>query len=190
MIITNNGRVATTNFSANFAISKLPLLMLKATTALFLLRWRAQRRTMSITKHIHGDRKAWSLPDTQVIFSPTALMQHLVSETVLRLTDGLMDSGDCTATDNAVNQSYTVVGAIDPNDIQVVPVGYGKERILYSQTSCWLIRSVSRIMVIMQLLRFVLKISCPKGLDLATLKVVSASREGLDVSMNSNTRKL
>jgi uncharacterized repeat protein (TIGR01451 family) len=93
---------------------------------------------------------------------------------------------DCTLADNTVAQTYRVVGAIDPNDIQVAPVGYGREGfIMPTQALTYTIRfqNVGNHVASDVMLSDVL----PEGLDITTLKVAATSHDNLSVSSNGRT---
>ncbi|MBL0132514.1 MAG: VCBS repeat-containing protein [Chitinophagaceae bacterium] len=87
---------------------------------------------------------------------------------------------DCNVSDNMLAQTYTVVGAIDPNDISVAPAGYGKEGYIQpTQVLTYTIRfqnignHVANSVNITDVL--------PDGIDVSTLKVMAQSHEGLSV---------
>ncbi len=184
MIVTNNGRTTATSFSANF---KAPTSYIIANNSI------AFTKVVNTTENnINYKTYTWQIDKLDPFQSQLISFTDSVDATlgignsvsVNGWVDGL--NSDCTTSDNAVNQSYTIVGAIDPNDIQVVPVGYGKEGFIQpSQLLTYTIRfqnngnhAATSVHV---------EDVLPDGLDLATLKVISASHDGLNVSMKSNT---
>lgn len=105
----------------------------------------------------------------------------------MRMTGWIETTGaDCTPGDNTSIQTYTVVGAIDPNDIQVTPAGYGKEGYIQpGQMLTYTIRfqnngnhAATSVNITDHL---------PQGLDMNTLKVVAQSHQGLTASISGQT---
>lgn len=92
---------------------------------------------------------------------------------------------DCDETDNLLQQTYLVYGAIDPNDILVSPKGYGEEGyILPEQELTYTIRfenignfPAQRVVVMDEL---------PRELDITTFKLVSASHQNVTTEIIGN----
>jgi len=92
---------------------------------------------------------------------------------------------NCNITNDSVSQTYAMVGAIDPNDLTVSPVGYGAEGyIMPTQLLTYTIQfqnvgneAASAVTV---------KDILPEGLDMATLKIVAKSHEGIAMETQGN----
>jgi uncharacterized repeat protein (TIGR01451 family) len=92
---------------------------------------------------------------------------------------------DCNAADNSLKQSYKVFGAIDPNDIQVSPVGYGKEGYIKpDQVLTYTIRFQNIGNHAASTVRISDKL--PEGLDMSTLKLVSQSHPNMHINAVGN----
>jgi len=92
---------------------------------------------------------------------------------------------DCDYSNNQFKQTYTVVGAIDPNEMQVSPTGYGQEGfIMATDILTYTIHfqnignhPASEVTITDDL---------PEGLDLSTLKIVSCSHPGVSLTISGN----
>lgn len=92
---------------------------------------------------------------------------------------------DCNESNNSQKQVYKVVGAIDPNDLAVVPLGYGEEGyIMPTQLLTYTIRfqntgthAAERISITDRL---------PEGLDMNSIQVIATSHKGFQLSINGN----
>lgn len=100
----------------------------------------------------------------------------------------LASNQDCTPLDNAVEQSYLVYGAIDPNDILVSPKGYGDEGyILATQTLTYTIRFENFGNFPAQ--KVVITDNLPNELDINSFKIISSSHENLKTEIEGQTIK-
>lgn len=92
---------------------------------------------------------------------------------------------DCDQTDNLLQQTYLVYGAIDPNDILVSPKGYGEEGyILPEQELTYTIRFENIGNFPAQ--RVVVTDELPRELDITTFKLVSASHQNVTTEIVGN----
>jgi uncharacterized repeat protein (TIGR01451 family) len=135
---------------------------------------------------------SWVVPALAPFSSYTITLMH-GNDANVKIGDVIAMSGwiesdgvDCKADRNALVQTYKVVGAIDPNDMLVSPVGYGPEGfILPSQVLTYTIRfqnlgnhPASDVHIVDEL---------PEELDLATLQLVSASHDNLQMNLLGRT---
>lgn len=97
-----------------------------------------------------------------------------------------MQETDCSVSDNSMSQTYRVVGAIDPNDLQVVPPGLGEEGYIpASQTLVYTVRfqntgnhTAESVEIVDQL---------PAGLDMSSLRVITQSHPGMRLTIEGRT---
>lgn len=93
---------------------------------------------------------------------------------------------DCNVQNNSLAQTYKVVGAIDPNDIQVAPVGYGTQGYIQAtQPLTYTIRfqNVGNHRATAATITDML----PMGMDMSSLQVVAQSHEGMAIQRVGNT---
>jgi len=183
-LITNNGRKAATAVTAKL---KLPATIVPATPGTPF----SNVETVSengISKKIYS----WSIPTLPAFGSSLLSFMHS-NETGVAIGDTIAFSSwietsftDCNTANNSLLQNYVVVGAIDPNDIAVTPVGYGKEGfIMPSQMLTYTIRfqntgnhPASHVRITDNL---------PEGLDVNTLKLLASSHENVSVQNKGNS---
>lgn len=95
---------------------------------------------------------------------------------------------DCDPTDNSLQQTYLVYGAIDPNDILVSPKGYGEEGyIMPEQQLSYTVRfenignfPAQKVVIVDEL---------PKELDINSFKMVASSHQNVTTEIVGNTIK-
>jgi uncharacterized repeat protein (TIGR01451 family) len=133
----------------------------------------------------------WKLNDLKPFSSEIITFTHSNSA-LLTIGDKIVITGslefdgeDCKKENNAVEQVYTVVGAIDPNDLQVSPAGYGSEGfVLPTQTLSYTVRFQNKgnhpamsVSIFDEL---------PAGLNANSLKVIATSHPEYNTSIKGN----
>ncbi|MCC6760857.1 MAG: VCBS repeat-containing protein [Chitinophagaceae bacterium] len=132
----------------------------------------------------------WEVTQLQPFRSNTIQFMHSNSSTVqigneipmMAWLDG--NQSNCSIGADTLRQTYKVVGAIDPNDIQVAPTGYGKEGLIHpTQELTYTIRfenvgnhPASDVVITDEL---------PAGIDMSTLNIVSSSHEMSSMQVNN-----
>lgn len=178
IIVTNNGRINTNNIDVklkapssivlgnpNVAITSTET-CIENNIAYTTYKWSISRLSpfeSQVINFMHSNTNAIAIGDTVNI---TGWVTSL--------------SEDCNTLDNLLAQTYKVVGAIDPNDIQVAPVGYGKEGfIMPTQQLTYTIRfqNVGNHPASSVKITDIL----PDGLDMQSLQVVSQSHDGMAI---------
>ncbi len=183
MVVTNNGRIGSNSFPLKF---KAPATVITGTTtpAFAIVE-------NSVENNISYKTYTWNINNLNPFESRVISFNHGTDATVsiadtIRMTgwvEGL--NADCNLADNSVTQTYKVVGAIDPNDIQVAPVGYGAlGYILPSQELTYTIHfenkgtHAAEAITITDML--------PEGLDMNSLHVIAQSHPGLNTQVKGN----
>jgi uncharacterized repeat protein (TIGR01451 family) len=136
---------------------------------------------------------SWTIPAIAPFASTTVQLLHGNDASVV-IGDTIKMSGwidgmtaDCGNAATPLEQTYRAVGAIDPNDMQVAPLGYGNEGyIMPSQVLTYTVRFQN--MGNHPATDVTIEDVLPEGLDLETFKVVSQSHENL--SMHMQGRKI
>ncbi|MCX6316792.1 MAG: FG-GAP-like repeat-containing protein [Bacteroidetes bacterium] len=183
LVAANNGRQAAATMLVKL---KMPATIIPATPTL----------PFSSTELISENGKAlniytWSLSNMLPFSSQLIQFQHSNAATVsvgdTITINGWVESGtaDCELSNNLVMQTYRVAGAIDPNDIQVSPPGYGPEGYIQPyQALTYTIRfqnlgnhPAMSVRITDQL---------PKGVDMSTFKLVASGHEGLHTAIEGN----
>lgn len=178
IIVTNNGRTEANNFKLRF---KAPASILPAGFSVPVT------ATESMTENgVNYKVYTWSIASMGSFDNKVFNFQHGNDATVT-IGDTIRMAGwiegvdnDCTPADNQQNQVYRVVGAIDPNDLSVAPVGYGAEGFIEpGQALTYTVRfenagnhTATSVTINDKL---------PAGLDLSTLKVVAQSHPGMNL---------
>lgn len=183
-VVTNNGRGIAPQIIAKL---KMPATVQPAATSIPL----AGKEI--ITEN--GVRRlvlTWNAGSLQPFESRTITFNHgldaavAIGDTVTFTTwlEGVTE--DCDFSNNKTAQTYKVVGAIDPNDLQVAPVGYGAEG--YIQPSDVLTYTIRfQNMGNYPAADVAVTDVLPQGLNMATLKVISASTPGFTMQTHGNT---
>lgn len=184
LLVTNAGRKEMANPVLKF---KAPATLLPATANI------PADITESVTEGTQSFRVyTWKLNPLAAFESRLIQFLHGNSTSVsigdtMPLTAWVETSGaDCTPADNSMQQTYKVVGAIDPNDISVSPQGVGPEGFIPAkQTLTYTIRfqnlgnhPASSVEITDAL---------PLGLDLSTVKIAATSHDGLQVQQKGQT---
>lgn len=182
-VVTNSGRTTASSVTAKL---KIPATIIPATpsTAFSNIETLVEN---GITKKVYS----WTVNNLAPFQSQLLSFNHGNSSTV-NIGDSITFNtwlegvtNDCNVANNSLTQNYVVVGAIDPNDLAVSPIGYGKEGyILPTQTLTYTIRfqNIGNHPASSILIKDVL----PEGLDIRTLKIVSQSHEGLSIESNNH----
>lgn len=183
MIVTNNGRVSATNAVVKW---KAP-----SSVALNNLTENYTSVATSVENNVTYKTYSWALNPLAPFNSKVINFQHS-NDASVRIGDNILIDGwvegvdnDCTASDNAMAQKYKVVGAIDPNDLAVAPVGYGKEGFIEAnQMLTYTIRfqnigthAATHVTLVDDL---------PEGLDMGSLQVAGQSHSGLSIETKGN----
>ncbi|SFW77754.1 FG-GAP-like repeat-containing protein [Chitinophaga sancti] len=180
---------------SNKGISKIPFLVAKLKMPATVSISQASQpfsKTETVTENgIKYVIVSWNLSDMGAYEDRLISFNHSVSSTVNigdtitfnAWIDGAVN--DCDYSNNQSKATYTVVGAIDPNEMEVAPVGYGKGGyIMSSDVLTYTIKfqnignhPASDVYIIDEL---------PEGLDLSTLKVVASSHPGVSMALSGN----
>lgn len=183
LVATNHGRQAVQNMELKL---KMPASIIPANAS---LAWASADNTIENGQVWRTYR--WPMANIPAFGSQVVQFSH-GNDAALAIGDTIRINGwvemaqqDCDAQNNALQQMYRVVGAIDPNDIQVAPIGYGAEGFIKaSQALTYTIRfqNVGNYMASSVTIKDLL----PQGLDMASVKVVAQSHEGLTVEQLGN----
>lgn len=174
--LTNNGRERVSSFRFKL---KMPAAIQPSTPTI------PYEQTENLTENGISYRVyTWKLTNLESFANQLIQFQHGTSGSVV-IGDTLRISGwieaditDCQPSDNQISQTYKVVGAIDPNDIQVSPTGYGPQGYIQKdQVLTYTIRfqNLGNHPASSVSIRDIL----PAGLDPETVKLVAASHENL-----------
>jgi uncharacterized repeat protein (TIGR01451 family) len=182
--VTNRGRQTAQNLSLSW---KLPASILPGTPSI----------PFSQVENLTEDGKTlkrytWNFSELQPFSSQTIQLLHGNDATVnigdIINMEGTLVGGnaDCNAGRNPLTQTYRVVGAIDPNDMLVSPVGYDKAGyIMPSQVLTYTVRfqnmgnhAATDVTIVDEL---------PEGLDLETLRIVGQSHENLNLDLKGRS---
>lgn len=183
-VVTNNGR---TTAPVVYAKLKIPATIIPGTPSTAFSNIETVIEN-NITKKIY----TWTISNLAPFQSQLLSFNHSNSSSINvgdsitfnTWLDGL--SNDCITANNALVQNYIVVGAIDPNDLQVSPIGYGKEGyIMPTQILTYTIRfqNIGNHPATSVTIKDVL----PQGLDMSSLNVVAKSHDGMSISTEGNT---
>lgn len=183
-VVTNNGRATVAAVTAKL---KMPATVVPGAASVAL-----QSRETVTEGGVRKQILTWNVGNLPPFESRILTFNHSVDGTVaigdtLTFATWLEGFGqDCSITNNSATQTYRVVGAIDPNDMQVAPAGYGPEG--YIQPTDVLTYTIrfqnignhpAQDVTITDVL--------PEGLNLATLKVVASGTSGLNMETQGNT---
>lgn len=134
----------------------------------------------------------WNLPEMAAFQSQLISFQH-GNEASVAIGDSMrfaatITSADleCNTIDNQATQWYKVVGAIDPNDFQVSPAGYGPEGMIpANQELTYTVRfqNIGNHTAEQVTITDVL----PDGLDASTVQVIAQSHPELSTQTNGQT---
>lgn len=183
LVLTNNGRRNTNAVTINW---KVPASIIPGTANI------APTNVIATTENgVAMKTYQWVVNDLAPFRSNTIQFMHSNNGSVAIGAEIPMKAwldgsqSDCQAGTDTLRQLYKVVGAIDPNDIQVTPVGYGKEGLIHpAQELTYTIRfenvgnHYAHDVLVTDLL--------PEGLDMATLNVVSSSHDLSSVNIAGN----
>lgn len=181
-VINNNGRKVASNVLAKI---KMPstITPLTPSTPFYSTETVVEN---GINKRIY----TWKINNLDAFNTATLTFNHsnagLVINDTVNITSWVETaSADCDATNNTLTQTYKVVGAIDPNDLQVAPIGYGsKGYIQPTQQLTYTIRfqNVGNHPATSVIVKDML----PNGLDISTLHIVAISHEGMNIQANES----
>ncbi len=130
---------------------------------------------------------SWKIPSIPAFGTQLINFYHSTStgveigDTIPVAAGIFIQDADCDLSNNNVAQLYKVVGAIDPNDIQVSPAGYGAQGFIPTgQNLTYTVRfknignqAATSISILDTL---------PDGLDLSTLTIIATSMPGCQYS--------